>query len=123
MSGLIKKGEVGSILNEVDPVRVNALQRAGRGISGMTRKEEDIVQEMFVGSTHDYVLFVTDKGRLFRIKGYTIAEGLSLIHILLPSPPAARQWARPRCRPRCSRSVPRRRGRCGPCLLYTSRCV
>ena len=41
----------------------------------MTRKEEDIVQEMFVGSTHDYVLFVTDKGRLFRIKGYTIAEG------------------------------------------------
>ena len=46
-----------------------------RGISGMTRKEEDIVQEMFVGSTHDYVLFVTDKGRLFRIKGYTIAEG------------------------------------------------
>ncbi len=41
----------------------------------MTRKEEDIVQEMFVGSTHDYVLFVTDRGRLFRIKGYTIAEG------------------------------------------------
>lgn len=35
-------------------------------------------------------------------------------HRLLPSPPAARQWARPRCRPRCSRSVPRRRGRCGP---------
>ena len=30
---------------------------------------------MFVGSTHDYVLFVTDKGRLFRIKGYSIAEG------------------------------------------------
>ena len=47
----------------------------GRGILGMTRKEEDIVQEMFVGSTHDYVLFVTDRGRLFRIKGYTIAEG------------------------------------------------
>ena len=52
-----------------------AQRRGGRGISGMTRKEEDIVQEMFVGSTHDYVLFVTDRGRLFRIKGYTIAEG------------------------------------------------
>ena len=52
-----------------------AQKRGGRGISGMTRKEEDIVQEMFVGSTHDYVLFVTDKGRLFRQKGYTIAEG------------------------------------------------
>mgnify|MGYP002243193654 CR=1 FL=1 len=45
-----------------------AQRRGGRGISGMTRKEEDIVQEMFVGSTHDYVLFVTDRGRLFRIK-------------------------------------------------------
>ncbi len=52
-----------------------AQKRGGRGISGMTRKEEDIVQEMFVGSTHDYVLFVTDKGRLFRVKGYTISEG------------------------------------------------
>ena len=52
-----------------------AQRRGGRGIAGMTRKEEDIVQEMFVGSTHDYVLFVTDKGRLFRVKGYTIAEG------------------------------------------------
>ena len=52
-----------------------AQKRGGRGISGMTRKEEDIVQEMFVGSTHDYVLFVTDRGRLFRVKGYTISEG------------------------------------------------
>ena len=52
-----------------------AQHRGGRGILGMTRKEEDIVQEMFVGSTHDYVLFVTDRGRLFRNKGYTIAEG------------------------------------------------
>ena len=34
-----------------------AQKRGGRGISGMTRREEDIVQEMFVGSTHDYVLF------------------------------------------------------------------
>ena len=44
-----------------------AQRRGGRGISGMTRKEEDIVQEMFVGSTHDYVLFVTDRGRLFQM--------------------------------------------------------
>ena len=54
-----------------------AQRRGGRGISGMTRKEEDIVQEMFVGSTHDYVLFVTSLGRVFRLKGYTIAETLS----------------------------------------------
>ena len=52
-----------------------AQHRGGRGILGMTRKEEDIVKEMFVGSTHDYILFVTDRGRLFRLKGYTVAEG------------------------------------------------
>ena len=46
-----------------------AQKRGGRGISGMTRKEEDIVQEMFVGSTHDYVLFVTDRGRLLPYQG------------------------------------------------------
>ena len=52
-----------------------AQHRGGRGILGLTRKEEDIVQEMFVGSTHDYVLFVTNRGRLFQLKGYTIPEG------------------------------------------------
>ena len=52
-----------------------AQHRGGRGIAGMTRKEEDIVRELFVGSTHDFVLFVTNHGRVFRLKGYTIAEG------------------------------------------------
>jgi DNA gyrase subunit A len=52
-----------------------AQRRGGRGISGMTRKEEDVVQEMFVGSTHDHVLFFTNRGRVFRLKGYTIVEG------------------------------------------------
>ena len=50
-------------------------KRGGRGISGMTRKEEDQVQEMFVGSSHDHIFFVTNKGRIFRLKGYQIAEG------------------------------------------------
>lgn len=65
-----------------------AQRRGGRGISGMTRKEEDIVQEMFVGSTHDYVLFVTSLGRVFRLKGYTIAEssrtskGTNIVNLL-----------------------------------------
>ena len=52
-----------------------AQHRGGRGIAGMTRKEEDIVKELFVGSTHDHILFVTNRGRVFRLKGYTIAEG------------------------------------------------
>ena len=65
-----------------------AQRRGGRGISGMTRKEEDIVQEMFVGSTHDYVLFFTSLGRVFRLKGYTIAEssrtskGTNIVNLL-----------------------------------------
>ena len=50
-------------------------RRGGRGISSMATKEEDFVEELFIGSTHDYMLFVTDTGRVFRLKGYQIAEG------------------------------------------------
>lgn len=49
--------------------------RGGRGISGLTHKDEDFVQELFVGSSHDGVMFVTDRGRVFQLKGYQIAEG------------------------------------------------
>ena len=52
-----------------------AQKRGGRGISGMTQKEEDFVETMFIGSTHDYILFVTDQGRIYRLKGYQIYEG------------------------------------------------
>ena len=50
-------------------------RRGGRGISGMTRREEDFAEEMFICSTHDYIMFFTSKGRCFRLKGYEIAEG------------------------------------------------
>ena len=50
-------------------------RRGGRGISGMTRREEDFVEELFVCNSHDYVLFFTDKGRMYRIKAYEIPEG------------------------------------------------
>ncbi len=52
-----------------------AQKRGGRGISGLSRKDEDFVETMFIGSTHDYMLFVTDQGRVYRLKGYQIAEG------------------------------------------------
>ncbi len=52
-----------------------AQKRGGRGISGMSQKEEDFVEHLFMGSTHDYVLFVTDHGRLYRLKGYQVYEG------------------------------------------------
>ena len=52
-----------------------AHKRGGRGIAGLSHKEEDFVETMFIGSTHDYILFVTDQGRIYRLKGYQIYEG------------------------------------------------
>lgn len=49
--------------------------RGGRGISGMSRREEDVATEMFVINSHDYVLFFTDKGRVYRLKCYEVLEG------------------------------------------------
>ena len=63
-------------------------RRGGRGVSGMTRREEDFVEELFVCSSHDYVLFFTDKGKMYRLKGYEIPEcsrtsrGSNIINIL-----------------------------------------
>lgn len=57
------------------PVDVYRTQRrGGRGMSGMTRREEDFAEELFVCSTHDYVLFFTNRGKMYRIKGYEIPE-------------------------------------------------
>ncbi len=58
------------------PMDTYSLQRrGGRGVKGMTRREEDVVQTMFTCSTHDYVMFFTTKGRTYRLKGYEIPEG------------------------------------------------
>lgn len=63
-------------------------RRGGRGISGMTRREEDFVEELFICSTHDYVLFFTSKGKMYRIKGYEIPEssrsgkGMNVVNLL-----------------------------------------
>ena len=50
-------------------------RRGGRGISGLSHKDEDFVEELFLASTHDHILFVTDQGRVYRLKGYQIYEG------------------------------------------------
>ncbi len=52
-----------------------AQKRGGKGITGLTRRDEDFVEELFVSSTHDLLLFVTDTGRVFQMKGYQIPEG------------------------------------------------
>lgn len=50
-------------------------RRGGRGVSGMTRREEDVATEMFVIGSHDYVMFFTNLGRVYRLKCYEIPEG------------------------------------------------
>ena len=49
--------------------------RGGRGVKGMTRREEDVTQTMFSCSSHDYIMFFTTFGRTYRLKGYEIPEG------------------------------------------------
>ena len=62
--------------------------RGGVGIKGMTTNEEDIVQSLLTMTTHDYVLFFTNRGKVYRIKGYEIplysrqAKGLPIINLL-----------------------------------------
>lgn len=50
-------------------------RRGGRGISGMTQREEDFVENLFVSSTHDYILFFTNLGRVYRLKCFELPEG------------------------------------------------
>ena len=62
--------------------------RGGRGIIGMQTREEDAVTRLFVCSTHDYLLFFTNFGRVYRIKGYEVPEagrtarGLAIVNLL-----------------------------------------
>ena len=63
-------------------------KRGGRGISSMTRREEDVTETMFSCSSHDYVMFFTNQGRCYRIKAYEIPEasrtsrGMNVVNVL-----------------------------------------
>ena len=65
-----------------------AQRRGGRGITGQTLKEEDFVESVFTASTHDYILFFTNLGKVHRRKGYQIpeagrtAKGSNIVNIL-----------------------------------------
>ncbi|MBO4407199.1 MAG: DNA gyrase subunit A [Clostridia bacterium] len=50
-------------------------RRGGRGITGLSTREEDEVEKIFICSTHDYIMFFTNQGRMYRLKGYQIPEG------------------------------------------------
>ncbi len=63
-------------------------KRGGRGIIGMKSHDEDFIKDIFSCSTHDYIMFFTTRGRVYRIKGYEIAEssrtgkGTSIVNLL-----------------------------------------
>jgi len=65
-----------------------AQNRGGKGIKGMTRREEDYAKTMFTCSTHDFVLIFTNSGRVFKLKGYQIPEasrtgkGINVVNLL-----------------------------------------
>ena len=50
-------------------------RRGGRGVTGMTRRDEDVATELFVTGSHDYILFFSNLGRVYRLKCYEIPEG------------------------------------------------
>ena len=66
----------------------NVQNRGGRGITGMTTREEDNVENMFICSSHDYIMLFSNLGRMYRIKAYEIpegsrtAKGMNIVNIL-----------------------------------------
>lgn len=66
--------------------------RGGKGKRGMTTKEEDIIAQIVPASTHDYLLFFTNKGRVFRLKAYEVpaaslsAKGVAAVNLLQMQP-------------------------------------
>ncbi len=63
-------------------------RRGGKGITGITTREEDFVKQIFTASTHDIVLFFTNKGKLYKLRGYEIPEagrttrGTAIVNLL-----------------------------------------
>ena len=69
--------------------------RGGKGKRGMTTREEDVIEHLVQASTHDYILFFTDKGRVFRLKAYEVpassltAKGIAVVNLLQLQPEEA----------------------------------
>ncbi|MCR4402493.1 MAG: DNA gyrase subunit A [Firmicutes bacterium] len=67
-------------------------RRGGRGVTGMSTKEEDFVEHLFVTTTHEYILFFTDKGKVYSIKAYEVPEasrqarGTAVVNLISLSP-------------------------------------
>ncbi len=79
---------VGGYVKRQDPTSFKTQRRGGKGISGITTKEEDIVGQLFVANAHDNLLFFTNLGRVFQLKVYELPEasrtskGVAVVNLL-----------------------------------------
>lgn len=64
----------GGYIKRLSPDELKAQKRGGKGLIGMATKEEDVVVHFFLGNTHDNVLFFTNSGKVFQVRGYDIPE-------------------------------------------------
>ncbi len=62
-------------IKRIEQSEYSIQHRGGRGVKGMSTRDEDVAKEMFICNSHDYVMFFTDKGRVYRLKCYMIPEG------------------------------------------------
>ena len=78
----------GGYIKRLPASTYRAQRRGGKGITAMATKEEDYVETVFTASTHDFILFFTNKGRVHRKKGYQIpeagrtAKGTNIVNVL-----------------------------------------
>ncbi len=82
----------GGYVKRQDPASFRTQRRGGKGISGITTKEEDVVSQLFVAQTHDNLLFFTDRGRVFQLKVYElpessrVAKGVAVVNLIELTP-------------------------------------
>jgi DNA gyrase subunit A len=94
LEDLIPRGQVAILISKNGFVKrmpidiFRSQQRGGRGVSGMTTRDTDVIEHLLITSTHDYILFFSTIGRVFKIKAYELPEvsrlskGVSIAHFL-----------------------------------------
>ena len=79
-------------IKRMTPDNFHSQNRGGKGIKGMNVIDEDHIEDLFMTSTHNYIMFFTNKGRVYRLKGYEIPEssrtarGVNIINLLQLQP-------------------------------------
>ncbi|MCC6404808.1 MAG: DNA gyrase subunit A [Candidatus Yanofskybacteria bacterium] len=65
---------LGGYIKRLPPDELRAQKRGGKGVGGMATKEEDVINHFFLANTHDNILFFTNSGKVFQIRGYEVPE-------------------------------------------------